>query len=200
MDDLVREAQQAKSDHVIKTNSKNVKYAVQPTRSERTAYNANRALNGVNVKGNWFSRIGATASTLFGSAVTNLSKEGALGHAGKQVVKSAAVGAGFQGGLAALQGDDPWEAAKKGAFQGAMVGAGYQGLKAATHANASSIRGNLKHMGSTVADTYRAHSSAGQTYMRQNGVSDQLKRVLDANRMSRVNEAANKLNKPKKKR
>lgn len=65
-----------------------------------------------------------------------------------------------------------------------FAGAGYHGLKAATHANKGSIKGNLKHIGSTTQQVYKAHTPAGNAAMRQNGVSNQLKRVLEANQMT----------------
>lgn len=143
------------------------------------------SLKGVNTDRGLLSRVGATANTLYGSALQNLKTEGNLRRAGIGTLQSAAASAGVHGGLAFLQGEDPWEAAKTGAVRGAFAGAGYQGLKAATHAKTGSIKGNLKHIASTTKQTYKAHTVAGNAAMKQGGVSNQLARVLQANEMSR---------------
>ncbi|HDR4737019.1 TPA: hypothetical protein QCR36_004073 [Bacillus cereus] len=142
------------------------------------------ALNGATPNNKFLGRIGASAKTLLGSGMENLRAEGNLRRAGIGAFQSSVTSAAVHGGIGYLQGDDPWEAAKTGAIRGAFAGAGYQGLKAATHANKGSIRGNLKHIGSTTKQVYQAHTPAGNATMRQNGVSNQLKRVLEANQMT----------------
>lgn len=90
------------------------------------------------------------------------------------VVQSVAAHATLSGGLAALQGDDVWEAAKTGAFRGALMGTGYQSLKFATKANKETVRGNLKHIAKTS----------------KSAVSTQLKTVLRHKRMTEKTKAA----------
>ncbi|MFE7817805.1 hypothetical protein ACFU1R_06325 [Priestia megaterium] len=155
------------------------------------------SLNTINPQERLLPAIGSTAKTLYGSARANLGEPGSLKRAGIGVIQSSAASAAVSGGMAAIQGNDPWEAAKSGAFKGAVAGVGYQGLKAATHAHTGSIKGNLKHIASTTKQTYQAHTVAGNTAMRtsKNGVSNQLKRVLDANQASRKTESIFGLNK-----
>jgi hypothetical protein len=170
---------------------------VMKKRSTRTASRRKKAENvvtngrmfeGIDASKGLFGRIGATASVLGGSGLHNLRQAGNLRKAGIGTLQTSVASAGIHGGLAYLQGDDPWEAAKTGAVRGALVGGGYQGLKAATHANKGSIKGNLKHMASTTKQTYKAHTAAGNASMRQNGVSTQLKQVLRNNQMARQTE------------
>jgi len=166
-------------------------------KKKRRADEGIASLNTINPQERVLPRIGSTAKTLYGSARTNLGEPGSLKRAGIGVVQSSAASAAVSGGMAALQGNDPWEAAKSGAFKGAIGGVGYQGLKAATHAQTGSIKGNLKHIASTTKQTYQAHTMAGNAAMRssKNGVSNQLKRVLDANQASRQTESIFGLNK-----
>lgn len=155
---------------------------------------APKILDGVEPSDKFLRRIGLTGTTLFRSAVGNLSAKGNLATAGKKVVQSATVGAASSAGLAYLQGDDPWQAAKGGAFKGALVGASYQGLKAATHTPQAIFKGGATNIGRTVADTYKAHTSAGQAAFRQNGMSSQLQRVLQTNQSVRMNQSIFGLN------
>lgn len=164
------------------------KAAVGKGRAQREGKRNISRLNGIDPNKGLLSRIGASASVLGSSALSNLRTAGNLKKAGIGTLQSSVASAGIHGGLAYIQGDDPWEAAKTGAVRGALAGAGYQGLKAATHANAGSIKGNIKHMASTTKQTYKAHTAAGNASMRQNGVSNQLARVLDNNRMARQTE------------
>lgn len=148
------------------------------------------ALRGVSTHDTILGRLGTTAKTLINSASYNLAQEGNLKKAGIGIVQSSVAGAAFSGGMGYLQGDDPWEAAKTGAFRGALAGVGYQGFKAATHANAGSIRGNIKQMSSTSRQVYKAHTVAGQEAIKKNGMSRQLKTVLEANRNSQLAQSA----------
>ncbi|MGH1263317.1 hypothetical protein ACQVWE_13530 [Bacillus cereus] len=144
------------------------------------------ALNGVTPNDKFLGRIGATAKTLFGSGMENLRAEGNLRRAGIGTFQTSVASAAVSGGIGYLQGDDPWEAAKTGAIRGAFAGAGYQGFKAATHANKGSIKGNLKHIGSTTKQVYQAHTPAGHASLKQNGMSNQLRRVLEAKQMDQT--------------
>ncbi|MFE4029185.1 hypothetical protein ACFX4N_23810 [Priestia sp. YIM B13551] len=156
------------------------------------------SLDGIKANEKLLPSIGATASTLFKSARTNLGAKGSMKSAAIGTFQASAASAAVSGGIAALQGNDPWEAAKTGFVRGAMAGGTYQGLKAATHANAGSIKGNLKHIASTTKQTYQAHTMAGNAGMRQGGVSRQLEKVLKASQMNRQNIAHNGLYKNQK--
>lgn len=160
------------------------------TQNKRTGNDA--LLNAVDPKDGMFGAAFGTLGTMGRSAVGNLSQKGNLKKAGIGVVQSSAASAGVHGGLAALQGEDPWEAAKTGAIRGAMIGGGYQGLKAATHSNKGSIWGNVKNMSATTQQTYRAHTTAGNTAMRQEKVSGSLKKVLLTNKMVKENKRVTK--------
>ncbi|MGM2632315.1 hypothetical protein [Bacillus cereus group sp. Bce040] len=144
------------------------------------------ALKGATPSNKFLDRIGATGKTLLGSGIEGLKQEGALRKAGIGTFQSAAASAAIHGGIGYLQGEDPWEAAKTGAVRGAFAGAGYHGLKAATKANAGSIKGNLKHIGSTTKQVYQAHTPAGHASLQQNGMSNQLRRVLEAKQMDQT--------------
>jgi hypothetical protein len=146
----------------------------------------------------FFSRIGATGKTLLNSGGEHFSQEGAVKKALQKTVTASAASAGGHMGLAAVQGEDVWEAAKTGAFRGAVVGGGYQGLKGVTRADASSIRGNLKQIGSGLNRTYKStnqanHASMAQRAEASGGVSKQLEKILRANQMNEVNKTANGL-------
>ncbi|MBG0967665.1 hypothetical protein [Bacillus sp. SRB3LM] len=141
------------------------------------------ALKGVTPNDKFLGRIGATAKTLLGSGIEGFKQEGALRKAGIGAFQSSVTSAAVHGGIGYLQGDDPWEAAKTGAIRGAFAGAGYQGLKVATKANAGSIKGNLKHIGSMTNQVYKAHTPAGHASLQKNGMSNQLRRVLEAKQM-----------------
>ncbi|WP_263117460.1 hypothetical protein [Bacillus subtilis] len=160
----------------------------------RVIEETNSALNGVTVKNKFLGRMGSTGRTLANSAYSNLSEPGNLKNAGKRIVQTAALGAGSSAGIAYLQGDDPWQAAKTGAFRGAMAGAGYQGLKAATHTERSLLKGGAKDIAKGVRDTFRAHTNTGNAALRQSGMSNQLKRVLEANQSVRMGESIFGLN------
>jgi len=105
-----------------------------------------------------------------------------LKAAGVQVAKSAAVSAAAHGGLAALEGEDAWEAAKKGAFRGALGAGLYQGAKGATGANAGSIWGNIKQIGRTTQDMYNATTVAGREALRKGNMSGSLATLMQARR------------------
>lgn len=155
-------------------------------------------LDGANQQKGLLPTVAKTSKTLLGSMVNNLSEEGALKRAGIGIFQSAGVGGVTSAGMAYLQGEDPWEAAKTGMFKGAMVGAGYQGLKAATHASSTKkgikgIMDNTKQIGRGVRDTYSVHTVRGNAAMRQNGMSDQLKTIMRANELSKTSIAANGL-------
>lgn len=126
--------------------------------------------------------IGTTGSTLFSGAKKYFLDpvEGAARRksAYKGTFQAAATSAAGHAGIAALNGDDPWEAAKTGAVRGAKVGGGYQTLKGATGANAGSIWGNVKHINATTKDLYRATTVKGREQLRKEGVSGSLSTLL----------------------
>lgn len=126
--------------------------------------------------------IGTTGSTLFSGAKKHFldPAEGAARRksAYKGTFQAAAASAAGHAGIAALNGDDPWEAAKTGAVRGAKVGGGYQILKGATGANAGSIWGNVKHINATTKDLYRATTVKGREQLRKEGVSGSLSTLL----------------------
>lgn len=159
------------------------------TRQRRQATVVNGRLDGVEAKDTFFKSIGATGATLGRSMYKNLSEKGALKRAAIGTLQTSAVSAAASGGLAALNGDDPWEAAKTGAIRGALAGAGYQGLKAATHTTAGFGKGGMKQIGRGLKDTYGAHTVSGQAAIRQNGqMSNQLKRILMAGKDTKIAE------------
>lgn len=100
----------------------------------------------------------------------------------KGTFQAAAVSAAGHAGVAVLNGDDPWEAAKTGAFRGALAGGGYQTLKGATGANTGSMWGNMQHIGSTTKDMYRATTIKGRESIRagEEKMSRPLKKMLSA--------------------
>ncbi|UOE58098.1 hypothetical protein [Cytobacillus oceanisediminis] len=158
---------------------------IEELRVKRGARNAPRVLDETLVYPRQLGRLGATGSTLLGSGAQYFSREGSIKSALKGTVASSAVSAGAHGGIAALQGEDPWEAAKTGALRGAMAGAGYHGLKGATWADAGSIRGNLKAIGQGVKQTHMTHSVKGQLALRDKGISRQLEQIMRANQEAR---------------
>lgn len=155
-------------------------------------------LDGASPQKGFLPTAAKTGKTLLGSMVNNLGEKGALKRAGIGAFQSAGVWGTASAGIAYLQGEDPWEAAKTGAVRGAMAGAGYQGLKAAAHANSTQkgIKGvldNTKQIGRGVRDTYSVHTPRGNAAMRQNGMSDQLKTIMRANELSKTSISANGL-------
>lgn len=131
-----------------------------------------------------FKGVGVTAKSLFTGAKNHF-HDPTLGAerrkaAFKGTFQAAAVSAGGHAGLALLSGDDPWEAAKTGAFRGALAGAGYQSLKGATGANTESIWGNMKHIGATTKDLYSATTIKGREQLRKEGMSNSLSNLLRA--------------------
>ncbi|MES9681840.1 hypothetical protein ABWK22_02745 [Gottfriedia acidiceleris] len=174
---------------VVSSSSENVKKVIKPQAEEAAKkIKTGVSFNNIDPNKGLIRRAGSTLGVLAGSAASNLRKSGNLKKAAIGTLQSSVASAGVSAGLAAVQGNDPWEAAKTGAVRGAMAGVGYQGLKAATHANKGSIKGNLKHMASTSKQVYQAHTVKGNAAMRQNGVSPQLKRVLHNNQMARQTE------------
>ena len=133
-----------------------------------------------------------TTKTLVGSAHGNLSNIENLKKAGKGTLQASAASTAAHGGLAALQGEDPWEAAKTGAFRGAIGGGMYQYAKAATGAKSrlpgmKGIKDNFKQMGVGARDTYRAHNWNANIDMRESGnISPQLKTVLRQNQRNKM--------------
>lgn len=126
--------------------------------------------------------IGATAKTVLGSGIDHFSKEGNVKNAFKGVVKSTALNATVSGGMAAMQGEDPWDAAKSGAVRGAFLGAGYMGLKGSLASSKKLGKGGTREMASTVRDVYRSHTLEGQKQLRRDGLSRPLKQVLEQNK------------------
>ncbi|MEX3713538.1 hypothetical protein ABFV99_14135 [Cytobacillus horneckiae] len=171
----------------MKNSSQNSNRQKASRRNAETRVGNGRYLDKVSPRNNMIGAIGGTAQTLFGSLRTSMKEKGALKNAGMRTVQSAAVSAAGHGGLAYLQGEDPWEAVKTGAVRGAMAGAGYQSLKMATHSNKGSIKGNMRSIGQGVKSTYQANTMRGNMALRQQtgGVSNQLKKVLEANDMHR---------------
>lgn len=96
----------------------------------------------------------------------------------KGTFQAAATSAAGHAGLAFLNGDDPWEAAKTGAVRGAKVGGLHQALKGATGANTGSMWGNVKHISATTKDMYHATTVKGREQLRKDGVSGSLKTLL----------------------
>src|SRR5699024_2488301 len=106
--------------------------------------------------------IGATAKTVLGSGIDHFSKEGNVKKAFKGVVKSTALNATVSGGMAAMQGEDPWDAAKSGAVRGAFLGTGYMGLKGSLASSKKLGKGGTREMAGTLRDVYRSHTLSGQ--------------------------------------
>jgi hypothetical protein len=103
------------------------------------------------------------------NVVTRYKDEG-IKHAWQKTVQSAAIGGVIDASIGALQGEDPWQAAKAGIFQGAALGIGHQSLRFATNANRKTFKGNMKHIAST---GYK-------------GMSRQLKTVLQQKKMAQM--------------
>lgn len=135
---------------------------------------------------NMIGSIGATAKTVFNSGKAHFSQPGTIGTAGKGIAKSMGANAAISGGLAAVQGDDIWDAAKSGAVRGAAMGAGYMGAKGAMGTTAKFGKGGMKDTARTMNQAYKSTTVAGQQAMRsgQSPMSNQLKKVLENNRMS----------------
>lgn len=125
--------------------------------------------------------IGSTGKMLWNSARTEFAKEGAVKNVLKGTVKAGALDAGISGGLAALQGEDVWDAAKGGFMQGAKYGAGYMGLKTTVGATSKFGRGGLKETATGIRDTFRSTRASGQEMIRREGVSNSLFNVLRNN-------------------
>ncbi|MGL4820581.1 MAG: hypothetical protein ACRC5C_11470 [Bacilli bacterium] len=114
------------------------------------------------------------------------------GGIAKGVFKSAAISAAGHAGVAALEGRDPYEAAKTGAFRGAVAGAGYQAFKGATGVRGQgmgNIMGNIKQGSRNVKDVYNLHGTMGDQ-----GVSPALRTLLKGRAGAAFAAQANGLN------
>lgn len=111
--------------------------------------------------------------------------------------QAAAVSAAGHAGVAAINGDDPWEAAKTGFVRGAAAGGTYQSLKGVTGANAKSVWGNMKHINTKTKELYSATTVKGRDQLRKEGASGALSTLLSmesgvANNKSFFSKKANK--------
>ncbi|MEK1829093.1 hypothetical protein AAAC51_08040 [Priestia megaterium] len=172
---------------------KNIREGKEKVNRSQRKIDGRKTLRGIKTSEGVLSPLASTLKTGYNSASHFLKQDDNLKKAGIGIIQSGATGAAVSGGLAAIQGEDPWAAAKSGAVRGAFGGIGYQGLKAATHANTGSLKGNLKHMASTTKQTYQAHTRAGNVAMQRQGVSRQLQTVLNASELNRQNIASNGL-------
>ena len=144
-----------------------------------------QSLSKINLEGTRLQKGAGVFKTANSSFLGNMRIKENRKMAGRGIVKSTAASAAAHGGLAYLQGEDPWEAAKTGAIRGALVGGGYQYAKAATGAKSNlkgikGIKDNLRQIGTGGRDIVRAHSITGNLDMKKDirNISPQLKRVL----------------------
>lgn len=99
----------------------------------------------------------STGKGIFRSGMRHFSSMDNVKTAAKGVVKSSAADGAIHAGIAAVTGDDPWEAAKSGAVQGAFLGAGYMGMKGALGVEKKFGRGGMKQMGQHIAGRYNVN-------------------------------------------
>lgn len=170
---------------ILKNNTKRT-LKNKNTQRMRNAYGKyQNDLSSINLDGGATKKTLRAAKTFNGSFLGHIKDEENLKTIGKRVLQSTAGSAAAHGGLAALQGDDPWEAAKTGALRGAFAGAGYQYLRAGAGVNSmqKGFKGFKENVGTVYKagrDTLRAHSITGNRELRQK-MSPYLKQVLDQN-------------------